>query len=104
MIGEGDVGYLVDLVVSETVFVSLFCFGCFLMFYVWKLPHNVQRLKVVQKWFGASGTLISLFCVVLSVDSKCHFEIFYDRVIDTLLLLMISAGVPPVVMWSRAAF
>jgi hypothetical protein len=98
-----DRGYVVEVVIYEFVFFICLLWGLFQIFYVWKLPHNKDNVKLVQKWFGIPGTIGSSIAMLYFLDSKCHFGIYDEITMSINLLLLIWLCVPPVFVWLRSS-
>jgi hypothetical protein len=97
-------GYELEVIVYETVFSLFLLYGTFQILHVWRLPHNRDRVKDIQKWFGTAALGASFVGILIFIDPKCHFGIYDDWIFALYAMFLLWMVVPPLCFWLRFAY
>jgi hypothetical protein len=75
------VGYIIEASIMGSVPLGTFFLCIFQIFHIWKLPHNKNRIKVLQKAFLYPGTINAFVYSVICVDQRAVSGIWDIRVV-----------------------
>jgi hypothetical protein len=94
-------GYIIESMVFEFVLGIEWLLAVFQIAYVWKLPHNQNRVKILQKVTLIAIVANNILGIVTCIDVRGVFRIFPNRLIFGIALFMTVPAFFAVLVWYK---
>jgi hypothetical protein len=96
-----DGGYTLETLFMQSLIISSAALAHYQIFYIWRLPHNRDRVKILQKTTLTTVVFDTTLGFVVCLDHRGAYRLFPPAMIGAIAIFLTYPMTPTILVWYK---